>query len=225
MARTHCPRDVARRRGALGHTVLHNATNLGTAMAINRAWRLRRPGEHCVKVDDDIEIHQVGWLDVLEDAVHREPRIGICGLKRKDLDERPDHSTPWYRTSLHYLPQVKGERCIIVERANHVMGTCQLYSAALLEKIGYLYQMQDEGNLYGFDDSLAAIRARRAGFWCVFVPSIELDHIDPGGTSYTQWKLDVSGRLLDDGHGRNRYQEVAEEFRNGKRPIWWEDPQ
>ena len=204
---------------AYGHTVLHNGRNLGTAMAINRAWRLRRPGEHCVKMDDDVTIQQVGWLDVLEDAVRREPRIGICGLKRKDLEERPGHPNPWYTSSLHYLPQHPGERCIIIERVNHVMGTCQLYSAALLAKIGYLYQGQDEGNLYGYDDSLAAVRAWRAGFWCVFVPSIEIDHIDPGGTSYTAWKTSVSGAWMA------RYNQIKAEYESGQRPVYWEDPQ
>ena len=204
---------------AYGHTVLRNHANIGTARAINRGWKLRKGDEHCVKLDNDVVIHQAGWLEILEEAVAREPQIGICGLKRKDLAERPGHSNPWYVSSLHYLPQQPGERCIIVERCNHVMGTCQLYSAALLAKLGYLYQGQDEGNLYGYDDSLAAVRTYRAGFWSVFVPYIEIDHIDPGGDAYTTWKQQVSGVWMA------RYNQIKAEYLSGQRPVWWEDPQ
>jgi GT2 family glycosyltransferase len=199
-------------------TLLENGRNIGTAAAINRAWRLRQPGEHCVKLDNDVEFGQAGWLEILEEAVRREPRIGICGLKRKDLDEYPGNPNSWYASSLHYLPQKKGERCIIVEKCHHIMGTCQLYASALLDKIGYLYQMQDEGNVYGFDDSLASIRSTKAGFWNVFVPYIEIDHIDPGGTPFQRWKEAEAGRWLQ------RFFKVRQEFESGKRPVYWADP-
>jgi hypothetical protein len=73
------------------------------------------------------------------------------------------------------------------------MGTCQAYSSALLDKIGYLYQ----GNWkYGFDDSLAAVRAKVMGFQSVFLHGFELDHIDPGGDDYTKEKQDLAGQAM-----------------------------
>lgn len=158
--------------------VIQNGENIGTARAVNRGWSYRSPGEHVVKMDNDVVIHQSGWADQIEEVFQRDPVIGICGLKRKDLIECPDHPEPGWRSRLRMLPHKPGERWIIVEECGHIMGTCQAYSSALIDKIGYLYQGDWK---YGFDDSLAGVRANVAGFRLVFLPHIEIDHIDPGG--------------------------------------------
>jgi hypothetical protein len=64
-----------------------------------------------------------------------------------------------------------------------------MFNSALLDKIGYLYQPR----LYGFDDSLAAIRCQVAGFYSCFLPHIEIDHIDTGETAYQGWKQKHAG--------------------------------
>lgn len=161
-----------------------NPTNLGTAEAINKIWKQRRKGEHCIKMDDDVFIHQAGWVDLMEEAIQREPKIGIIGLKRKDCCESPWHPDPQYKSELLMVNQVAGQKWIVVERVHHVMGTCQIYSSALLDKIGYLYQP----NLYGFDDVLASYRSEVSGFTNVHLPQIEIDHIDEGNTPYQGWK-------------------------------------
>jgi GT2 family glycosyltransferase len=170
-------------------TVIRNTENVGTARAINQAWKHRKPGENAIKMDNDVVIHRAGWVDEMEEAISRDPRIGIIGLKRKDLWETPWHPNHDHRSTLRMLPHEAGQKWLIVEDVNHVMGTCQMYSAALLEKIGYLYQP----GLYGFDDSLAAIRCKVAGFKSCFLQGVEIDHIDPGGTDFTQWKRDKAG--------------------------------
>lgn len=171
--------------GLLPFTLLRNKENLGTAAAINRAWRYRNPGEHAVKMDNDVVIQQAGWADWIEDVFSRDSKIGICGLKRKDLAESPWAEREEYRSTVRMLPHRDGERWLVVERVRHVIGTCQGYSSQLLDKIGYLVQP----SLYGFDDSLAAVRAKVAGFQSVFLCGFEIDHLDPGGTEYTEWEL------------------------------------
>lgn len=158
--------------------------NIGTARAINLAMKERKPGEHVIKMDNDIVIKQEGWVDELEAAITREPRIGICGLKRKDLWQFPGHPEKQYRSELIMLPHKPGERWIVVERTKDIMGTCVMFNSTLLDKIGYLYQP----SLYGYDDVLACYRSELAGFINVFLPHIEMDHIDPGGTEYCEWK-------------------------------------
>lgn len=158
--------------------------NIGTAKAINLAMKQRRPGEHVIKMDNDVVIHSRSWVDELEAAITREPRIGICGLKRKDLWQFPGHPEKQYRSELIMLPHKPGERWIVVERTKDIMGTCVMFNSALLDKIGYLYQP----SLYGYDDVLACYRSELAGFINVFLPHIEMDHIDPGGTEYCEWK-------------------------------------
>jgi len=172
--------------------LLRNGENLGTANAINRAWKRRKPGEHCVKLDNDVTIEQPGWADWMEDVFARDPRIGICGLKRKDLDERP-WGEGWKQSELYMLPQERGQRWLIVEQVAHVMGTCQAYNSSLLYKMGYLYQGKWK---YGFDDSLAAVRADVLGFKSVFLHGFEIDHIDPGGDDYTAEKQRLAGQAM-----------------------------
>lgn len=159
--------------------------NIGTARAINKAWELRQPGEHCIKMDNDVVIHQKGWVDKLVECIDRDPQIGIIGLKRKDLWENPAHENPFYRSHIKMLPHQPGQNWLFIEQVQHVMGTCQMYNSALLDKIGYLYQP----GLYGFDDVLAAPRCQAAGFYNCFYPHIEIDHIDTGEDNpYQRWK-------------------------------------
>lgn len=193
-------------------------TNVGTAMAINKAWREREPGEHAVKMDNDVIIHQRDWPDRMNEVFVKDATIGICGLKRKDLIERPDHPEEYWRSAIRMLPHKPGEHWLVVEEVNHVMGTCQAYSDMLLNTIGYLYQMQDYGNLYGFDDSLASLRADIAGFKRVFLPSIPIDHIDQGGTNYTNWKAGNAGRVM------SLYHQVMAEYKSGERDIYYDGP-
>jgi len=167
------------------YTLIRNAENRGTANAINQAWQHRKPGEHACKMDNDVTFYQADWADWMEAVFARDPRIGICGLKRNDLEECPWSDKPEYKSTIRMLPHEQGQRWLVVERVKHVIGTCQGYSCALLDRIGYLTQP----SLYGFDDSLAAVRAKVAGFQSVFLCGFEIDHLDPGGTKYTEWKL------------------------------------
>lgn len=172
-------------------TIIFNEENIGTAKAINKAWRLRKEGENCVKMDNDIVIHYKGWVDEMEEAIRRDPSLGQVGLKRKDVWEYPEHENKELRSVLIMLPHVPGERWIVVEQSKHVIGTCVMHSAALLDKVGYLYQP----GLYGYDDVLMSWRANLAGFKCVFLPHINVDHIDRGDTPYQDWKHRHSGEF------------------------------
>jgi len=197
-------------------TVIPMGQNVGTAAAINAAWALKSDNQPVIKMDDDVEIHVEDWVEEMLEALRRDPKIGILGLKRMDLGESPHLPIGhWLRSEIRMLPHQPGQKWIIVEDVNHVMGTCQMYNPALIDKIGGLYQM---GGLYGFDDSLAAIRCKIAGFKNCFLPCIGIDHIDPGGTQYQAWKENYAGQKMDE------YNRVKDEFLSGKRdinfPLW-----
>lgn len=197
----------------IGFDVLTNDENIGTAAAINLAWRLRRPGENAIKMDNDVVFRQNSdyWIKQMEEAIARDPRIGIVGLKRKDCIETPWNENPFYRSELYLLPHQPGERWIVGEKVNHVMGTCQMYSSALLDKIGYLWQPR----LYGFDDVIAAARCHAAGFINVFLPHIEIDHIDPGGTDYQKWKERHAGEDFVNALT------IRDQIERGERPYYY----
>jgi GT2 family glycosyltransferase len=191
--------------------VIWQPENIGTAAAINQAWRHREPGQHCIKMDNDVIIHSETWIDDMVEAIEREPQIGIIGLKRKDCWEHPTHENPDLRSQLIMLPKKGHERWMVVERVFHVMGTCQMYNSALLDKIGYLYQP----GLYGYDDVLAAHRCHKADMMSVFLPHIDIDHIDPGDTPYQTWKERTAGEKT------NEVVRIAAQYRSGERSIYY----
>jgi GT2 family glycosyltransferase len=192
-------------------TVHTNGQNIGTAKAVNIGWQHRQPGEHAIKMDNDVVIHSNGWVEEMEEAIMLDPKIGIVGLKRKDCWENPNHENPHYRSTLELLGGVN-HKWIPIEKVNHVMGTCQMYNSDLLDKIGYLYQPR----LYGFDDALAAIRCQVAGFYSCFIPHIEIDHIDTGETPYQGWKEKHSGEDM------RAFNEIKNAYINGTKPIYSE---
>lgn len=212
---TTCPNTLKYlQRIATGGTkakVIFLPDNVGTAAAINEAWKIRDPGQAAVKMDNDVYIHSATWVETMLEAIRRDPRLGIVGLKRKDCWEHPGHPNPDLRSTLHMLPRVDGESWIVVERVFHVMGTCQMYSPALLDKLGYLWQP----GLYGYDDVLSAHRCVAAGFYSAFLPHIDIDHIDPGDTPYQSWKERHAGEYTQD------VIRIAAEYRSGVRPLYY----
>lgn len=190
--------------------VAFNKSNVGTAQAINFAWEDKRPGENLIKMDDDVVINSSGWVDRMEETIQRDPSIGQVGLKRRDCMESPD-TKGFYQSTLRMLPHSSGEKWIVVEEVNHVMGTCVMHSAALINKIGYLYQP----GVYGFDDSFMSLRSRLAGFKNVFLPYIDIEHIDPGTTPYQKWKENRANDVWP------FYQNICREYTSGKRPLYY----
>jgi GT2 family glycosyltransferase len=148
----------------------------------------------------------------MEEAIDRDPTIGIIGLKRKDLAESPNSPISFYVSELKMLPHQPGEKWIIVEDVHHVMGTCQMLAPALLEKVGFYFQK----SLYGLDDSDISYRSKLSGFRNVFLPHIEIEHIDVGGDDYSNWKHQESSKVMHD------YGIMCEMYRNGERSLYYD---
>lgn len=190
--------------------VIHNETNLGTAGAVNLAWKTRQPGECVVKMDDDCLIHDAGWADRMEEAIQRDPEIGVIGLKRIDLAQNP-YRNDRFKSMLRMLPPYWGVPWLIVEENEDIMGTCHMVNPALLDKIGYLFQPR----LYGFDDVLLCIRSIVAGYKNCFLPEVRISHIDNGGTPYQEWKHKVSDEDMPE------YNRLKAGYQNGTIPIYY----
>lgn len=189
---------------------LHLTENIGTARAINAGWKERKQGEHCIKIDNDVVIHANGWVDEMEDAIKRFPQIGIIGLKRKDLLECTTYPDENFRSHLVQLPHEPVQTWITIEQVRGVMGTCVMVNSALIDRIGYLSQP----TVYGFDDSIYSCRSSVAGFVNCFLPHINIDHIDPGGNDYTEWKRRHAGETM------RQAEALISEYMNGQRPLY-----
>lgn len=222
-----CPHTLGMYETMLRHhlpfTLICNEENVGTARSVNRGWRLRKPGVHATKVDSDLTFPESGWLDKLEECLDRDqaayeaegnagrPRLGIVGLKRRDLDESPNlPQGHWAKSYLHMLPHEKGQRWLAVEAVMHLMSYCALHSSHLLDRVGYLVQM----GKYAFDDSLMVVRARKAGFYSAFLANVDVLHPDPGSTPYQSWKEQYAGERM------YTYNRLAEEYLSGQRDIF-----
>lgn len=196
----------------LGATIIRPNENIGTARGINMALALRNDGENCIKCDEDVVWHENGWADQLEEVIKIDQTIGIVGLKRKDLRQTPYDPDPSFKSELRQLPHLPGERWIIVEETNDIMGTCTMLSSNLLDKIGGYYQ--GEGNVYAFDDTLINLRAGLAGFKKCFLPHIEIDHIDTGGSPYSQEKIELANKAWPG------YHLLHQAYIEGTRPLF-----
>lgn len=174
-------------------SVFYNGSNIGTAKAINKVWATRKPGEHCIKMDDDITIHSSGWIEEMESAIAIDKEIGQIGLKRQDVWEHPEHENADLRSELVMLKHEPGHPWIVVEKVKHVIGSCVMHSSALLDKVGGLFQYGP----YGYDDVLMSHRTHLAGYYCCFIPHILIDHTDFGTTPYQGWKEKNAGKYTD----------------------------
>lgn len=193
-------------------TISYNNENLGTAKAVNIGLVTRQPDEYFCKIDDDCIVNHRNWLFEMEYAMAKDESIGILGLKRKDLAEHPNSEIEFYQSHLRMLPHVSGEPWIVVEDCQHIMGTCQMLSPKLIEKIGFFKQI----GVYGFDDSLLSLRSYLAGFNNCFLPHIDIDHIDNGGTEYTTWKQEQAGKDMES------YSRMVDEYKMGIRPVYYD---
>ena len=187
--------------------IITNTENIGTAKAINQAWAMRKPNETVIKMDNDVVINNYGWVEDMELAM-KLGNYGILGLKRKDLLQSPTSESMW-KTELKMLPHIKGEQWIIVEESEDIMGTVQMFHPSLIDKMGGLMQ----AGVYGFDDTLACIRAKLLGYKLAFLPHIDIDHIDKGGDAYSEWKRKYAGEKM------NEFYKIKEGLINGTIPI------
>jgi GT2 family glycosyltransferase len=188
-----------------------NESNLGTAEGINLIWREREPDEHAIKMDDDIVIHQSGWIDLMEEAIARDSKIGIIGLKRRDLVQTTWHPDPHYRSQLVMLPHEPGQKWIHVERTDDIIGSCTMYNSELLKHIGYLRQIRQ----YGYDDNIACHRSHLAGFYNCFLNGIDIEHVDEGATDYQTWKHKHSAECTAP------FIQLIKDFISGKESIYY----
>ncbi len=57
--------------------VINLPENVGTAKAINKAWSYRKPGEHLIKMDNDVVVYKKGWVDDMEEVLNIGDRNGL----------------------------------------------------------------------------------------------------------------------------------------------------
>ena len=192
----------------IGFSRIENEANLGQASAINQAWRMFDPeaDRHVARVDNDIKFMTNGWMDVLEEVIERDEEIGLAALKHPDLVDCPEE-TDWRKTSYHTVPHKKGQKHIVVERMNHCLGSAQLISRELFDRIGYLRPY----GLYGSEDVDYCVRCKLAGLHCVYVHGLHFYDLDQcKNEAYQKWKEETSSRNMPE------MDRIIEGYRSGR---------
>lgn len=190
-----------------------DGNNVGTAKAINHLINnYRRDDQPVIKMDDDCVVERTGWVDRMEAAINRDPKLGVLGLKRVDLEQHPAHTTHFFKSELRMLPHVKGEKWIVVEQSADIMGTCTMLSPALLDAVGFYRQP----NEYGYDDSDMNIRSLMSGFYNAFLCNEDIQHIDTGeNKAYFEFKQQRAAE------GGADYQKYISDYKLGIQPLYY----
>lgn len=192
-------------------TISLNGKNLGTSGGLNLGIKDRLPNQYVIKRDDDTIVNDYDWVEKMEECFRRFDNLGILGLKRNDLIQHPDHENPSYRTVIKYLNHNRGDSWIPIEICEDILGTCTMFSPALLDKLGYGFQPSN----YGFDDVLWSLRSKIGGFVNAFLPTIPIEHIDTGDGEFVMWKQKHAGEIM------REFNEIAQDYKSGVRDIYY----
>ena len=168
-------KGLVRRNGiAAGARVLENSRNLGFGTAINEAMRASR-STYVATLNDDAVAHPC-WLDALVTAIERRPDVGMCASQVRLFGEHRLDSAGMLMcgdgSSKQRGHSKAPEDFPVVEEALMPSGSAALYRRAMLEAIG---GFDDHFFLYCEDTDLG-LRARWAGWKCLYVPEAVVEH-------------------------------------------------
>jgi len=159
---------------ASGVRVIQNPRNVGFGAAINQAMRAS-VAPYLATLNDDAVAHS-GWLEALVRAIERRPDAGMCASQVRFYGETrldsaamlvaPDGSS---KQRGHGKPP---EDFPVEEETLFPSGSAALYRRAMLDELG---GFDDSFFLYCEDTDLG-LRARWAGWKCLYVPLAVVEH-------------------------------------------------
>jgi len=174
--------EVARRRASVN--VLRNPENRGFAAAVNQGLKLAR-GRVIVLLNNDAR-PEAGALDGLVDYLDSNPKAGMAGPQLLHEDGRPQNSydnCPTLASSVlnkgllrvmlpSRYPSKRQPHSEPVE-VESLIGASLAVKREVVEKTGPL----DEDYFVFLEETDWCLRARRAGWGVMFVPSLRVTHL------------------------------------------------
>ena len=160
--------------GRPGVRVIANASNRGFGAAINQALAVSG-APYLAALNDDAAPHP-GWLDALVSALENRPDAGMCASSvRLFGEDRLDSAGMLVardgssRQRGHGRPP---DDFPVIEEALLPSASAALYRRAMLEEIGGF----DESFFLYCEDTDLGLRARWAGWKCLYAPDAAVDH-------------------------------------------------
>jgi GT2 family glycosyltransferase len=167
-------KGVARRWAGGKAKIMESASNLGYGGAINAAGQAS--GSAYIAALNDDAVAAPGWLDALIAAMKRDPRAGMCASRvRLQGTDRLDSAGMLLYADGTSKQRGQGRPASEYDRPEEVLmpsGSAALYRRAMLEETGWF---DEEFFLYCEDTDLG-LRARWAGWKCLYVPEAEVEH-------------------------------------------------
>lgn len=159
-----------------GNLLLLLRSNMGTAKAINAAWKLRNPGQLCAWMPNDVTIQDANWLSHAQEIFNRYPDIGTVNVKWAGNPYSLDNYNFALRSTLVGVVPCQQYSSHDIELAPNPFGAALAANPKLIERIGGFEQPYQ----YGWDDILYLVRSGIAGFRNVFLAGLGADHFDTG---------------------------------------------
>lgn len=154
--------------------LVENQDNLGFSAAINQGFRLSRAPFLAALNDDTVPAP--GWLGALVEAIERRPEAGMCASRvilaqtgRLDSAGMLLAGDGSAKQRGHGRPP---EEYAQQEEVLFPSGSAALYRRAMLEEIGLF----DEDFFLYCEDTDLGLRARWAGWICLYVPEAVVEH-------------------------------------------------
>ncbi|MGA7989840.1 MAG: glycosyltransferase [Thermoanaerobaculia bacterium] len=174
----------ARLRGLPWVRIVTNKTNLGFVRGNNAGIAAAPPDTDVVLLNNDVEIHQDGWLDALRMTAHASLDVGIVGCRLVLPDGRLLHAGTYMLPDTYWGQQIGALEKDLNQyaRTRDVEGivfACAYVKREVLERIGGL---SEKFQSY-FEDTDYCLRAREAGFRTVLCGAVTLVHHEHGSTS------------------------------------------
>ena len=136
--------------------------NIGCPSALNKVlleWR--KPGQHVIKMDNDVEILTQGWLEKWLSFLDNVPGVAIIGgVGGHHLD-----------TDDNYLTEKNGHKYLAVSP----MGAFVIHSGAFMDRVGY-FDVLAPNHLYGFEDNILVEKAQGLNWLRCILKEIQWKH-------------------------------------------------
>jgi GT2 family glycosyltransferase len=166
---------LVRRKGvAPGVRVIENSRNMGFGAAINQGFEAST-APYLATLNDDAKTHPQ-WIEALIAAIERRPDAGMCASQVRLFGEhRLDSAGMLMARDGSSKQRGNGrppEDFPVAEEVLFPSGSAALYRRAMLDAIGAF----DSRFFLYCEDTDLGLRARWAGWKCLYVPNAIVDH-------------------------------------------------
>ncbi len=162
---------------------IRNERNLGYVRGNNMGIRAADPASDVVLLNNDVEIHQPGWLETLRAAAVSAPDIGIVGCRLVLPNGRLLHAGTYILPDTMWGQQIGALEADVNQYARlrdveGVVFACAYVRRAALTALGGL----SEDYVSYFEDTDFCLRARKAGFRTLCCGDVTIVHAEHGST-------------------------------------------